>query len=214
VQLPALLIEVDQLTGFSQERVAALLGQHPDLEREDVCEFHRFSTSARGVDAQRDHHRDKAISRAYVTAYRDRQAWQTALKLRHALPPAVPVVVALSRPHGVAGLLDDVMKTEKTGSLVNIDVFSTMERTCTAAELVQGGSFELMADAIHERWRQEQRDAGKPDTTWEDLDCSRKESSRAQARETTEYCSVRISLVASQSPNRRITRRRRPRPGT
>jgi hypothetical protein len=73
-------------------------------------------------------------------------------------------------------------KPPYTGSLVNIDVFSTMERTCTA-ELVQGGSFELMAHAIHERWRDEQRDAGKPDPTWQNLDRSRKESSRAQARD-------------------------------
>jgi hypothetical protein len=165
-----------------EERVEVLLGQHPTLERKDVCKFHRFATSARGVDALRDHHRDKTISRAYVTAYRDHQALQTALKLRHALPLGVSVVLALSRPRGVAGLLDDVMKTEETGALVNIDVFSTMERTCTA-ELVQGGSFELMAHAIHEHWRQEQRDAGRPDTTWENLDYSRKESSRAQARD-------------------------------
>jgi hypothetical protein len=165
------------------ERVEALLGQHPDLHPEEkVCEFHRFSASTRGVGALPDHHHDKAISRAYVTAYHDHQALQTALKLRHVLPQEVPVVVALSRPRGVAGLLGDVMKTEETGALVNIDVFSTMEGTCTA-ELVQGGSFELMAHAIHERWREEQRDAEKPDPTWENLDRSRKESNRAQARD-------------------------------
>jgi voltage-gated potassium channel Kch len=165
-----------------EERVEALLGQHPDLERKDVCKFHRFATSAKGVDKLRDHHRDTVFSRAYVTAYHDHQALHTALKLRHTLPLGVSVVVALSRPRGVAGLLDDVMKTEETSALVNIDVFSTMERTCTA-ELVQGGSFELIAHAIHEHWRQEPRAKGKSAITWEELDYSRKQSSRAQARD-------------------------------
>jgi hypothetical protein len=58
-----------------------------------------------------------------VTAYRDHQALETALKLRHALGSDIPVVVASSRPHRVAGLLDDVMKANKTGALVNIKVF-------------------------------------------------------------------------------------------
>jgi hypothetical protein len=165
-----------------EERIEVLLGHHPDLERKDVCKFHRFATSARGVGALRDHHRDNAFSRAYVTAYRDHEALRTALKLRHALQPGVSVVVALSRPRGVAGLLDDVMKTKETGALVNIEVFSTMERTCTA-ELVQGGSFELMAHAIHEHWRDQKRAKREPAKTWKELDYSRKQSSRAQARD-------------------------------
>jgi hypothetical protein len=48
---------------------------------------------------------------------------------------------------------------------------------------VGGGSFELTAQAIHERWRQEQLDEGKPAPLWKDLDESRKESSRARARD-------------------------------
>ena len=66
--------------------------------------------------------------------------------------------------------------------LANIHVFPAMERTCTT-ELVRGGSLEAMAHAIHERWRQEQIREGKPAITWEDLDASRRESSRAQARD-------------------------------
>jgi voltage-gated potassium channel Kch len=173
---------VTVLDDHPKERIEELLGHHPDLERKDVCQFHRFATSARGVGALRDHHRDNAFSRAYVTAYRDHEALQTALKLRHGLPPGVSVVVALSRPLGVAGLLDDVMKTKETGPLVNIEVFSTMERTCTA-ELVQGGSFELMAHAIHQHWREQRLAKKEPAKFWKELDYSRKQSSRAQARD-------------------------------
>jgi hypothetical protein len=172
----------------AQDHVDALLGEHPALEK--VCKFVTFSTSTKDIGRLPEHHRDTEtppISRAYVTAYKDQQAFETALKLRHELDmklrhdvdPDIPVVVALSRTQGVAGLLDDV---REAGTLVNIEVFPTMERTCTA-ELVRGGSFEPMARAIHERWRKERLDASKSAPTWEELDDSRKESSRAQARD-------------------------------
>jgi len=48
---------------------------------------------------------------------------------------------------------------------------------------VSGGPIELIARAIHERWRSEQISAGKPAPSWEELDESRKESSRDNARD-------------------------------
>jgi voltage-gated potassium channel Kch len=166
-----------------QERIDALHGLHPALEQ--VCDFIPFSTITQHIGELPDHHRDQKappLSCAYVTAYHDKEAFETALKLRHALPAASQVVVALSRPHGVAGLLGDVTEAKAAGPLANIEVFPTMDNTCTA-ELVQGGSFETMARAIHERWRQEQIKAARPATTWENLDESRRQSSRAQARD-------------------------------
>lgn len=44
-----------------------------------------------------------------------------------------------------------------------------------------GGSFEALAQAIHRRWREQQIKDGKPAETWEELDESRKESSRKHA---------------------------------
>jgi hypothetical protein len=161
------------------DRVEALLGQHPALEK--ICKFVTFFATARDISHLPEHHRSAdtpPISRAYVTSYRDASAFETALLLRHELDPTIPVVAALSRLHGVAGLLDDV---KEAGALSNIDVFPTMERTCTA-ELVRGGSFEPMAQAIHERWRQEALAKGESAPAWQDLDESRKESSRDQAR--------------------------------
>lgn len=164
-----------------KERIEALLGRHPPLEQ--VCKLVPLAATPRDIARLPELHRDRAISRAYVTAYDDAQAFETALHLRHELDPAVPVVAALSRPHGVAGLLDDV---REAGALSNIEVFSSMERTCTA-ELVQGGSFEPMAHAIHERWRQEAIAKGEPAETWEELDESRRESSRDQARQIPDH---------------------------
>jgi TrkA-N domain len=163
----------------ADDRVDALLGQHPALEK--VCKFITFSATTRDIAHLPRHHRSPEtppISRAYVTSYRDTNAFETALKLRHELDPSVPVVAALSRLHGVAGLLDDV---KEAGALSNIDVFPSMERTCTT-ELVHGGSFEPIAHAIHERWRQEAIAKGETAPTWQELDEPRKESSRDQAR--------------------------------
>ena len=166
-----------------EESIQALRSRHPELK--NVCDFKPFRATAEDMGERLPgHYLDPAtprISHAYVTAYHDHQAFQTALKLRHELhkvDPNVPVVVALSRPHGVASLLADA---KKAGSLAYVDVFPTMERACTV-ELVQGGSFEPLAEEIHETWRAEELEDGKPAPLWTDLDDSRKESSRAQAR--------------------------------
>lgn len=162
-----------------KDRVEALLGQHPALEK--VCKFVTFSATARDIAHLPEHHRGAdtpPVSRAYVTSYRDVNAFETALQLRHELDPTISVVAALSRLHGVAGLLDDV---KEAGALSNIDVFPSMERSCTT-ELVRGGSFEPMAHAIHERWRQEAIANGETPPTWQELHESLRESSRDQAR--------------------------------
>ena len=48
---------------------------------------------------------------------------------------------------------------------------------------MKDGPIELIAQAIHERWRNEQIDAGKPAPSWDELDEPRKESSREHARD-------------------------------
>ncbi|BBZ46472.1 RyR domain-containing protein [Mycobacterium parmense] len=45
------------------------------------------------------------------------------------------------------------------------------------------GSVEPIAQAIHQRWRSERIGAGQPAPTWEELDESRKQSSRNHARD-------------------------------
>jgi len=179
-----------------EESIQSLRGRHPELK--NVCEFKPFRATAEDIGERLPgHYLDPAtpqISRAYVTAYHDHQAFQTALKLRHELhkvDPNVPVVVALSRPHGVASLLADA---KKAGALAQVEVFPTMERACTV-ELVRGGSFEPLAEEIHETWRTQELEKGKPAPLWTDLDESRKESSRAQARDIavklhTIHCAV------------------------
>jgi hypothetical protein len=161
-------------------RIEALLGQHSALEQ--VCHFIPVSATAKDIARLPRLHRDPAIppiSTAYVTASRDEQTIGTALKLRHAIDPTVPEVIALSNVQGMAGLLGDVTEA---GALTNLHVFPALERTCTT-EFIQGGSFELMARALHDAWRGERLGTGMPAPLWADLDESRKEAMRSQARD-------------------------------
>jgi TrkA-N domain/RyR domain len=174
-------LQVTVLDDRGDQRVRALLAQHPDLEK--VCHFISLTTSARDIQRLPAHHADAAappLTRAYVTAYRDENALETALKLRHALHPDIVLVVALSRSDGVSRIMSDA--GSNNGPLANVVVFPTLERSCTV-DLIQGGSFEAIARALHERWRADQIAAGNQAPTWAELDESRKESSRAHARD-------------------------------
>jgi TrkA-N domain len=138
-------LQVTVLDDRGDERVRALLAQHPDLEK--VCQFISLTTSARDIQRLPAHHADAAappLTRAYVTAYRDENALETALKLRHALPLDIGLVVALSRSDGVSRIMSDARSTN--GPLANVVVFPTLERSCTV-DLIQGGSFEAIARA-------------------------------------------------------------------
>ena len=162
------------------ERVAGLLDQYPALE--SVCRFIESSMSVRDLHRLDDIRAEVGappITRAYVSAFRDEDAIEGALTLRHYLDSAVPMVVALSRTDGVARLITEATAS---GELTNVEVFPELERTCTA-ELVAGGSFERIAVAIHRQWSAGQLAAGKEAPSWSELDESRKESNRAQARD-------------------------------
>ncbi|MDT5003433.1 MAG: hypothetical protein QOJ24_609 [Mycobacterium sp.] len=164
----------------ARDRLRGLLDQYPAIE--SVCRFIESSMSVRDLhrlDAMQAEAGAPPITRAYVSAYRDEDAIEAMLRLRHDLDPKVPIVVALSRTDGVARLITDATGS---GELTNVSVFPALERTCTA-EFVAGGSFERIAVAIHDRWRAGQLAVGKDAPPWSELDESRKESNRAQARD-------------------------------
>ena len=159
----------------AQQQVDSLLGQYPVLDKEKVCEFVTCSASVRDIQ-RRLADEAPTISRAYVTAYDDAQAMETALKLRRefdAMNAKVPLVVALSGAEGVASLV-------KTSNDPSMDVFRTLQRTCTV-DFAEGGSFETLARAIHHRYSDLQPRNAKP-PPWSELDETLKESNRSQAR--------------------------------
>jgi hypothetical protein len=183
---PLLVTVVDH---HAEEQVSALLARHQALEQ--VCEFRCYSTSVRDIDrlaaidrarraggtAPDDDASGPPVSCAYVTAKRDERTVETALQLRYALDTTVPVVAALSRAYGVAELIED----ENTPGGAGLTVFKTLLETCSV-ELIEGGSFEVVAQEIHRRYCRMQPNDVAPPPPWSKLDDALKESSRAQAR--------------------------------
>ncbi|MCZ8381148.1 NAD-binding protein [Mycobacterium sp. CPCC 205372] len=164
----------------ARDRIQGLLDRYPALE--STCRFIESSMSVRDLDrldAMRAEAGAPPVTRAYVSAYRDEDAIEAMLRLRHDVGPTVPMIVVLSRTDGVARLITDATAS---GELTHVNVFPALERTCTA-EFVAGGSFERVAVAIHDRWRAGQLAAGKEAPTWAELDESRRDSNRAQARD-------------------------------
>jgi hypothetical protein len=166
----------------AKERVRALIDQNPALER--MCQFVCVSTSDREVRQLAKLHAQAAaprLSRSYVTAFRDEDALEAALALRHALDPRIPLVVAMSRAYGVGRLINDAHASGNLAS-INIEMFPMLELTCTT-EFARSGSFEPIAIALHNQWRDEQLTAQRDAPAWDELDESRRGSNRAQARD-------------------------------
>jgi hypothetical protein len=182
----------------AEQRVSSLLDQHPDLE--SICHFICCSSSIRELRALPKRHAEEQappVKAVYVSAYRDEDAIEIALRLRHeldadelrqGLDSALPMVVALARRDGAARVISEA---NDSGKLKGVVVFPALERTCTA-ELVEDGLYEPLAIAVHNRWRVKKladkaNSADSADSkdppTWEELDESRKKSSRAQARD-------------------------------
>jgi hypothetical protein len=182
--VPLLITVVDD---HAEQQVDALVGEYPVLENEKVCEFVTCPATVRSIQ-RRLASQGSGISRAYVTAYDDAQALESALKLRRefdALNGKVPLVVALSGAEGIASLV-------KNSGSSDMDVFLTLERTCDA-DFAEGGSFETMARAIHDRYGDIHAGKDRP-PQWSKLDESFKASNRSQAR----HIAVKLKEIGYQ----------------
>ena len=165
----------------AEKHIEALKGRYPALGKEDVCRFIECTESFGAIRDLKGRHtkaNEPSISRAYITAYHDHKTIHTALKLRHALDPRIPLVAAMWRGLGLATLTD-------------IDIYPTLDNSCTV-DLVRGGSYETIAEAIHNHYLEFQLAArGKAGKPWPDLDESFRESSRDQAR----HIAVKLGVI-------------------
>ncbi|MDT5015738.1 MAG: hypothetical protein QOD39_1898, partial [Mycobacterium sp.] len=176
-------LHVSVLDDKAGERIKSLTAEHPYATR--ACTFHDASLTAGGMrELLLTHEKDPAvppISYAFVTAFRDEQGLETALRLQHQLVDRdtdVPVVAALARAHGVSSLVRD-----SSGGALKIKVFQTLKHVCTTDVLEAGMMETTLARHIHEHWRKMARTEGRSDPSWEDADSSDRESSRALARD-------------------------------
>ncbi|MBS9532714.1 NAD-binding protein [Mycobacterium sp. M1] len=158
------------------ERVAALLDRYPTVQQ--VCDFRCYRATVRDLDRLAAERADlPAISQIYVTADRDERTVATALAVRQVLSAHTPLVAAVSRAYAVGDLLAD----KRTPGSMTVDVFRTLQETCTV-ELIEGGSFEAVAQEIYRRYRLMQSAADLSAPPWSGLDEAGRVASRAQAR--------------------------------
>lgn len=118
---------------------------------------------------------------AYVCLDDDSSALQAALTVRNGLAdPDAPVVVEILHAGGMGRLVDRMAPSE------HIHAFTVLEHTLSA-DLLLGGTYEVLARAIHAEYRARQRShpvTGRADVSlwpWERLPESLKESNRDQA---------------------------------
>lgn len=117
----------------------------------------------------------------YVCMAQDSSSLQVALRIGHAIAdPACPVVVELVHSPGMAQVID------RPGFSANIRPFNVLDRAMRS-DLLLGGTYEILARAIHREYVESQRRAGASPATnpsmvpWEDLPTSLQESNRDQA---------------------------------
>ena len=120
---------------------------------------------------------------AYVCVDADKAAVVVAQTLRTSLP-ATPVVVSLTSSEGIVGLLERRFVAGPPG-LHLLAPFALLERTCHPGALL-GGAKEGVAEALHERYRQQELAAGISPADprvarWVDLHPDRQDSCRSQA---------------------------------
>ena len=118
---------------------------------------------------------------AYVCIDNGSVAVQAALRIPKALTdPDAVVVTELLQGRGMARLMD------RPAELAHLRPFDVPDRVMRA-DLLLGGTYELIAQAIHEDYLEEQRRQGATAATnpammpWEQLPASLKESNRDQA---------------------------------
>jgi voltage-gated potassium channel Kch len=169
-------------------RVAALVGRYPQLS--SVCEL-----SYRDIDLESsefgragflfDSHGRPNASRVYVTVGDDSLAMASALKLRQRLAGhKVRIVVRMSRNSGLGDLL--AREPGATESSDGLQVFGLLDEVFDV-DSVLGGTYEIMARAIHEEYARAEEAAGQTSETnatlvpWDALPESLRESNRDQA---------------------------------
>jgi TrkA-N domain/RyR domain len=136
----------------------------------------------------------RSVSHIYVCLNDDARALSLAFRLRRKIKGQhVPIVVRTLYGFGLGSLVESE-KVEDAGT-GRIQVFSLYDHTCTH-ELLQSGTFETIAHAIHDDYVRQQRCQGQTPGTnpsmvpWHELPETLRNSSRRQAHH------IRVKLDA------------------
>jgi hypothetical protein len=121
----------------------------------------------------------------YICMDNDSRGLSAALTLyQHLRNRRVPIVIRMTHDAGLANLL----KSDGAGGFSNLFAFGLLDRTC-GPDLLLGGTFEILARAIHEDYvLNQKREGSTPQNNpsmagWEKLPEHLKESNRLQAND-------------------------------
>lgn len=171
--------------------VAALGEPFPQLDQ--VCDLNPLGIEVGSPEFGRggylfDRGGRCAVTRVYVCLGDESVAATAALTLQeHLRGRDVPIVVRMNRAGGLASLLEQQPEaTVSPGGPDTLHVFGLLDQTYDA-EMILGGTYEIIARATHEEYVRTQLGEGQtPETNpaltpWEDLPETLKESNRDQA---------------------------------
>lgn len=169
-------------------KTAALLVRYPQLSR--ACDLIPREVDVESPEFERadfllDSQGRCDVTRIYVCLDDDSLGMTAALKLhQHLREHKVPIVVRMARATGLASLLEQELGAQE--GFETLHGFGLLDRTCDA-ELLLGGTYEILARAIHEEYVRVQEEEGRtPESDpamvpWDELAETLKESNRGQA---------------------------------
>ncbi len=181
-------LRVTVLDRQAEGKIAALFVRYPQLSR--VCDLvHRQVNVESPEFEQTDFLFDSRgccdVTRIYVCLDDDSLGTTAALKLhQHLREHRVPIVVCMARGAGLASLLAQELGAQN--GFGTLHGFGLLDRTCDA-ELLLGGTYEVLGRAIHKDYVREQEEKRQTVETnpamvpWDELPETLKESNRSQA---------------------------------
>jgi len=146
---------------YAEQKVESLAVRYPQLRT--ACDLNPLTMEIHGPDFERGDYLYAAdgccdVTAAYVCLGDDTAALSTALALRQQVREArIPIVVRMHHDAGLATLLSGLHGDDS--GFEGLYAFGLLDRTCTP-ELVLGGTHEILALAIHDRYLQTQRETG------------------------------------------------------
>ncbi|HTJ57171.1 MAG TPA: NAD-binding protein [Devosiaceae bacterium] len=159
--------------------------RHPELK--ELAEVIPLSIDPRSAEFQRgaflfDRDGRCTVSIAYVCLEEEGYALATGLLLlNHLRRHRVPVIVQMSREVGLSALLRAVSSADDQ-ALDQLQFFNLLEEACTP-DLVLGGTYEILARALHEDYLDQLTDktGNAAAVPWDALPAEIKEANRIEA---------------------------------
>jgi hypothetical protein len=181
-QIPIVMIDRE-----AEWKAESLNVRYPHLK--EVCQIESLQMDIRSVEFQqceflRDRKNPGSIDQVYICLDDDSLGLHAGLLLnKHLRTNQVPIVIRMVEDAGLATLLRGDGRDK--GVYKNLHAFGLLDRTCTA-DLLLGGSHEILARSLHEEYLRTHLDQGETKETnpvlvpWEQLPEKVKEANRLQ----------------------------------